>query len=207
MSWSPVGDRLAYFVRNEKYQTLIIQNVLTGKIESRFNIDTVDNPESPNFSPDGRTVVFSGLRTATGDIFRLDLESGEITNLTNDEFGDYAPVHSPDGRFIVYLARISGSQKLFRLDLDSGKKTQLTFGTQDEAAAKFLDADTLIFSSTATDPATPLTPDVARNGNIFNLWSLSLKNGRAPAVHRRARRRAVAGGAFQGRPGATARVR
>jgi len=177
MSWSPVGDRLAYFVRNEKYKTLIIQNVLTGKIERRFHIQTVDNPESPNIAPDGRTALFSGLRSATGDIFKLDLESGEITNLTNDTFGDLAPVYSPDGRFVVYLARISGSQKLFRLDLDTGKKTQLTFGTQDEAAAKFLNEDTLIFSSTATDPATPLTPDVARNGNIFNLWSLSLKNG------------------------------
>jgi hypothetical protein len=177
MSWSPVGDRIAYFVRNEKYKTLIVQNVLTGRIEERRNLESVDNPESPNISPDGRTVLFSGLRSATGDIFRLDLKTGEITNLTNDDFADYAPVHSPDGRFIVYLARVSGSQKLFRLDVDSGRKTQLTFGTQDEAAAKFLDADTIIFSSTATDPATPLTPEVARNGNIFNLWSLSLKNG------------------------------
>src|SRR6185436_7255212 len=84
---------------------------------------------------------------------------------------------SPDGRFIVYLARVSGSQKLFRLDIDSGKKTQLTFGTQDEAAAKFLNNDTLIFSSTATDPSTPLSPEIARNGNIFNLWTLSMKTG------------------------------
>jgi hypothetical protein len=177
MSWSPVGDRLAYFVRNEKYKTLIVQNVLNGRIERRIDMETVDNPESPNISPDGRTVLFSGLRSATGDVFRLDFETGEITNLTNDAFADYAPVYSLDGKFIVYLARISGSQKLFRLDLDSGRKTQLTFGTQDEAAAKFLDLDTLIFSSTATDPATPLTPEVARNGNIFNLWSLSLKTG------------------------------
>jgi hypothetical protein len=177
MSWSPVGDRIAYFVRKEKYKTLILQNVLTGKVDHRFNIETVDNPESPNISPDGRAVLFSGLRSAVGDLFRLDVSSGEITNLTNDEFADYAPVYSPDGRFVVYLARISGSQKLFRLDLDGGRKTQLTFGTQDEAAAKFLDADTVIFSSTATDPASPLTPDVARNGNIFNLWSLSLKTG------------------------------
>ena len=54
MSWSPVGDRLAYFVRNEKSKTLIIQNVLTGKIERRFPLESVDNPESPNISPDGR---------------------------------------------------------------------------------------------------------------------------------------------------------
>jgi hypothetical protein len=177
MSWSPVGDRLAYFVRNEKSKTLIIQNVLTGKIEHRFALATVDNPESPNISPDGNAVLFSGLRSATGDIFRLDITSGDITNLTNDDFADYAPIYSPDGSFIIYMARISGSQKLFRLNTKDGTKTQLTFGTQDEASVKFLNADTIVFSSTATDPATPLTPEEARNGNIFNLWSLSLKNG------------------------------
>jgi WD40 repeat protein len=177
MSWSPVGDRLAYFVRQEKYKTLIVQNVLTGKIEQRLNLASVDNPESPNISPDGRSVIFGGLRNAIGDIFKLDVTSGDVTNLTNDEFGDYGPVYSPDGRFIVYIARISGSQKLFRLDVDTGAKTQLTFGTQDEAAAKFLNADTIIFSSTATDPTTPLSPEIARNGNIFNLWTLSLKTG------------------------------
>ena len=32
-----------------------------------------------------------------------------------------------------------------------------------------------MFSSTATDPAKPLEPDVARNGNIYNLWTLNLK--------------------------------
>jgi hypothetical protein len=177
MSWSPVGDRIAYFVRKAKYKTLIVQNVLNGQIERRVDMVMVDEPQSPNISPDGRTVVFSALRNAIGDIYSLDFSTGQVANLTNDAFGDYGPAYSPDGRFLVYMARISGSHKLFRVDLDSGRKTQLTFGTQDEAAAKFLDQDTIIFSSTATDPATPLSPDVARNGNIYNLWSLSLKNG------------------------------
>src|SRR5205085_1717159 len=148
-----------------------------GRIERRIEMPSVDEASSPNISPDGRTVVFAGLRAAVGDIYSYDFNTQQITNLTNDAFADYAPVFSPDGKFIVYLARVSGAQKLFRLDLSTSKKTQLTFGTQDEAAAKFLNADTLIFPSTATDPATPLTPDLARNGNIFNLWSLSLKNG------------------------------
>ena len=54
MSWSPKGDRLAYFVRTEKERTLIIQNVLTRKIEERIPMKTVDEPESPSFSPDGQ---------------------------------------------------------------------------------------------------------------------------------------------------------
>ena len=177
MSWSPVGDRLAYFVRKEKSKTLIVQNVLNGRIERRIDMTMVDEPQSPAISPDGKTVVFSALRNAIEDIYSLELATQQVTNLTNDGFADYGPVYAPDGRSLVYVSRISGSQKLFRLDLGSGRKTQLTFGTQDESAAKFLDQDTLIFSSTGTDPATPLAPDVARNGNIFNLWSLSLKNG------------------------------
>ena len=32
-----------------------------------------------------------------------------------------------------------------------------------------------MFSSTATDPAVPLEPEVAKNGNIYNIWTLDLK--------------------------------
>jgi hypothetical protein len=138
---------------------------------------TVDEPESPSFSPDGMTIAIAGLRGAIGDIFTVDLDSQEIVNVTNDEFSDAAPVYSPDGRFLIYNARISGNQKLFRLDLDTKQKTQITFGTVDETAAHFIDQNTIVFSSTATDPAVPLDPAVARNGNIYNIWTLDLRNG------------------------------
>lgn len=177
MSWAPTGDRIAYFARTEKQRSLILQNVVTGKIEKRYYLSTVDVPESPEFSKDGRKVYFSALRNAIGDIFEIDLESSEVRNLTADDFADYAPTISPDGSFLVYLARISGNDKLFRLDLASGTKTQLTFGTQDEAAAQFLDASTLIFPSTAMDPAAPVDPEVVKNAQIFNLWTLDLKTG------------------------------
>jgi hypothetical protein len=177
LSWSPKGDRIAYFVRTAKERTLILQNVLTGVIEERIPIKTVDEPESPCFAPDGKTIAFAGLRSAIGDIFAVDLATKEIANLTNDNFADYGPVYSPDGKFIVYNARVSGNQKLFRLDLDTKKKTQLTFGTQDETSAQFIDDHTLVFSSTATDPTVPLEPEVAKNGNIFNIWTLDMPSG------------------------------
>ena len=177
MSWSGSDDRLAYFVRKGKYRSLIVQNVITRQVEELIDLNTVDAPESPDFSPDGHQVVFSALQNAVGDIYLLDLDTRELTNLTEDDFADYAPTFSPDGSYLVYVARISGFNKLFKLDLATREKTQLTFGTFSEAAAQFINEDTLVFSSTATDPLAPVDPEVAANGDIFNVWTLNLNNG------------------------------
>jgi hypothetical protein len=177
LAWSPAGDRLAYIVRRERNKVLIVQNVLNRKIEQRIELKGIDEPESPCFSPDGRRIVLSGMREGVADIFIVDLATKEATNVTKDDIANYGPTFSPDGSYVVYMARISGNEKLFKLDIASGKKTQLTFGTHDDAAAKFLDADTLIFPSTAADPNQAVEADIARNGATYNLWTLNLKTG------------------------------
>jgi hypothetical protein len=177
MAWGPGGDRIAYFVRFGKAKGLIVEDVVSRKVLQRLDLSTVDEPESPSFSPDGKSIVFSAMRNAKSDIFQVALDSGEVTNLTHDQFYNYAPTFSPDGQSIVYLARVSGNEKLFRLDLAARKTTQLTFGTHDDAAARFVDAETIVFSSTATDPTQSIDPEIARNDNIYNVWTLSLKTG------------------------------
>jgi hypothetical protein len=175
MSWSPQGDRLAYFVRTEKDRSLIVQNVVTKKIEVRIPLTTIDAPESPDFSPDGRLIAFSGMRGSVADIFTIDLQSKEVTNLTNDAFAQYSPTWAPDGKSLVYLTRVSGNEKVFRMDANGGNKVQLTFGTHDEGGVQFLDPNTLVFASTAVNPAEPIEPEVAKNGQIYNIWTLDLK--------------------------------
>ena len=176
MSWAPAGDRIAYFARTEKQKTLVLQNVVTGKIEKRIELKTVDMPESPDISPDGKQVAFAALQGATGDIFVVDIETGELKNVTKDDRGDFSPTWSPDGKSIVHLARVSQNDKLFRIDLATGERKQLTFGTHDDGGPQFMDADTLVFPSTAIDPNQSIPDDVQKNGNIYNIWTLNLKN-------------------------------
>ncbi len=177
IAWAPVGDTVAYFARTDAHKSLIIQNFVTKRTEQRHKLDTLDAPESPAFSPDGRTVAFAALAGGIADIYTVDLASGRLTNVTKDDLADYAPTYSPDGRTIVLTARVSGNDKLFRLDLASGQKTQLTFGSHDDTAARFYDAQTIVFTSTATDPRADIPTEVQQNGNIPNVWTLNLGTG------------------------------
>src|SRR5215213_6237874 len=65
---------------------------------------------APEWTPDGRSILFSALRKPDwelagrdSEIYRLDLASGALTALTSRDGPDAAPEVSPDGRTIAFL--------------------------------------------------------------------------------------------------------
>ncbi len=177
LAWAPKGDLIAYLARTGKARSLVLEEVVNAKTRARLRLSAVDEPESPAFTPDGTAVVLSAMQHGVRDLYRLDLATGALTNLTQDAFADYAPAVFPDGTAVVYVARISGFEKLFALDLRTGRKTQLTFGThEDNAPAVGPDGRTIYFASTAVGPVTG-GADFSVDGETFNIWSLDLSTG------------------------------
>ena len=180
MSWAPAGDRIALLrAHREEQDARSSRTSSRSKIEKRHRAqDAWTVPSRPTSARTAREVAFAALRGAVADIFIVNLESGEIRerHQRRTSATTRRPTR-PTASRCIYLARVSGNDKLFRLDLASGKKTQLTFGTHDDGGAQFIDDDTIVFPSTAVDPNQPIDPEVARNGNIYNIWTLNLKNG------------------------------
>jgi dipeptidyl aminopeptidase/acylaminoacyl peptidase len=65
---------------------------------------------APEWTADGRAILFSALRKSDwelagrdSEIYRLDVASDQLTQLTDRDGPDAAPEISPDGRMIVYL--------------------------------------------------------------------------------------------------------
>ncbi len=112
-----VGKTLGFKVTNKEVE----------KIEIEF-----DDPESPEMSKDGKTVIFSAIQNGQRDIFSLNLETKEVKNLTSDEQFDFGPSFAPDEKTIVYVADVSGYKKLFSLNLETQEKKQLTFDLSNE---------------------------------------------------------------------------
>lgn len=129
LSWAPDGDRVAFFVKKENYFILMIYDPIEGRKLEEIAIREITQCTSPSFSPDGRYVAFSGNREGRWDLFRYDLQSGQIENLTDDRFHNSNPAWSPDGQRIIYNRRIAQYDKIFSVEIGSPqRKTQLTTG-------------------------------------------------------------------------------
>lgn len=148
--FSPDGNYLAVFAKREKGRSLVLLDVLNGGVHRIYDMDEIEQQVAPAWSPDGRTIAFSGNRNGKFDIFLLDVESGTFRNFTDDNVFDSAPTFSPDGKSLVYVSVVGkGHAKLFRSDLDQpARRFQLTTGEWNENDPIFSpDGQRLYFTS------------------------------------------------------------
>jgi TolB protein len=58
--------------------------------------------EWPDISPDGRWVVFSRARSASGGLYLVEIDGSGVTQIVGPELQPYRPRWSPDGELIVF---------------------------------------------------------------------------------------------------------
>ena len=182
IGFDPRGDTVAFFARKGKRRSLYLASVLNGKIVRRVPI-AVDQAQAPCLLADGQHALLSAIKDGVSDIYRLNLASGYLENLTRDSFYDNDPQISPDGRLVAYTRRVSGHEKIFVFPLDQpDRKTQLTFGAHDDTAPYFApDGQTLYYSSTEDDEIYNLRALDLRTG-IIRQYTDALGGNMAPAV-------------------------
>ena len=166
IAFSPDGNRLALFAKRERGRSLVLFDVLDRKIERMIDME-IEQQHAPAWSADGRKVAFSGNLNGRFDIFLYDLESGAVTNLTDDEIYDGAPVFSPDGKTLVYSATVGKDHaQLFELDLAApAQRRRLTDGEWSDKDAVFSsDGSSIYFTSDRT--------------GIDNIWAFERATGR-----------------------------
>ena len=105
-------------------------------------------------SPDGKTIVFSGIGNGGKDLYLLDLTTNKVTRLTNTPDYENFPAFSPDGKTIVYQSAKSLDQPrhLFLRSLDGKHVRQLTSGTptSDSSPSFSRDGEKIVFCRSQT---------------------------------------------------------
>ena len=108
-------------------------SVRDAKIEIGKPINISNSPgydNQPAFTPDGQSVLFTSVRggrkpdpansAATGsDIYRYEIATERLSQVTNTPEAEYSPTVTPDGSHIsVIRVEADGTQRLWRFALD-----------------------------------------------------------------------------------------
>lgn len=95
---------------------------------------------APSWSADGKSLIFSAVRTANPDwdindpeIYSVEIATGQIRQLTDHRGPDRSPLVSPDGRFIAYTGFDEhwysyNVPKLYVMNTDGANPRMLTAG-------------------------------------------------------------------------------
>jgi serine/threonine protein kinase len=86
----------------------------------------------PDVSPDDRFVVFSSPRTGKFNVWRLELASGDLKQLTNGSIEQW-PLYSPDGKWIVYRSFAEAKAVFWKMPVDGGSATPIGESNLDTA--------------------------------------------------------------------------
>jgi TolB protein len=125
---------------------------------------------TPSLSRDGKSIAYASNRGGHWDIYTLDLQSGQISQLTNTAEYDSSPCWSPDGAFIAYETYQSGSLDIAILSMaDPGHKPiMLTEGpSSDHSPAWAPNGRQIAFISNRSGDADVWLADLNKTDNRF----------------------------------------
>ncbi|MFP4467546.1 MAG: hypothetical protein ACLFN2_01125 [Bacteroidales bacterium] len=101
-TWSPDGKQFAHVAIKKGVNQLVIVETDRPRQSREFRIPGVPSFNNPTWSPDGSYIVFNGLVDGRSDLYRFDLETKEVTQLTDDRYSYAHAAFSSDGRYLAF---------------------------------------------------------------------------------------------------------
>jgi len=129
-AFSPDGRYFAIAAKRKDRDDLVILDVKNGGREERRIHVGLNGLQTPQWSPDGQRLVFSGFSNGFTDLYIINRDGTGLQRLTNDKFADLHPSWSPDGKTIAFVTDRGGETdfdllrfgnlRIALLHLDSG---------------------------------------------------------------------------------------
>src|SRR5262245_59757078 len=81
---------------------------------------------APDWSPDGRKIVYASNASGNSEIYMLDTTTNRSSRLTNSPAIDTGPTYSPKGREIAFTSDRSGSPQIYVMDAEGLNARRVT---------------------------------------------------------------------------------
>jgi hypothetical protein len=133
VGWSPDEEYIAVAAQHGARDALWILEAGSG--DAAFvHVPNLDALERPDWSPAEARVVFTGMKHGQVDLYMMDVDGANLTQLTDDLWEERAPRWSPDGRTVAFASDRAGSTGLdiWLLDVKHGDLDPLRVAPGDQ---------------------------------------------------------------------------
>src|SRR5579859_1591019 len=116
VAWSPDSREVVYSMAGSLWR-----QQLDSKIAQQLT-DGSGYDYQPDWSPDGKRVVYVSYQNDAMELWLLDLAAGKSVELTSGGAVNVEPRWSPDGKRIVFVSTLYNKRfHIFRADINDGK--------------------------------------------------------------------------------------
>lgn len=103
---------------------------------------------NPDWSPDGKQLLFTTAQTGHLQIYLLDVATGATRKLTDTAVNEHQPRWSPDGKRIMFTSERDGNHEIYVMAADGSQPQNLTRdGSFDSDPAWSPDGKRILFGS------------------------------------------------------------
>lgn len=178
-TWSPDSRYFAFVTFSRGQNRLMLVDTYNDS-RQELSIDGVPYFNYPTWSPDGQSIVVSGLVDGISDLYSVDLQTRRTTQLTHDPWCNIHPTWSGDGQTLVFstdrpsaLNSTGKGYSLATLNLHSGEISVLdVFPTADNLNPMFSGNNTDIYFLSNCDGFRNLYKHNIHTGRTFRLTNL-----------------------------------
>lgn len=110
-TWSPDSKRFAFDVYQKGRSVLVIKDIFKGKKTQKIKIPGVSAFSNPAWSPDGKSIVVSGLVNGQTDLYQYTLKSKKVKRLTFDAYSEILPTWNTEGTQLAYSTDALSQQR------------------------------------------------------------------------------------------------
>jgi Tol biopolymer transport system component len=127
-AWSPDGKKIVFRTHDDLRANIGTINLNgTGYTEFHLNSQIIDSqPAWQPLTGGGDKIVFTSERDGNPEIYVMEADGGNQTNLTNHPAADATPVWSPDGTRVAFTSDRSGRSNLYVMDAGGGNVRAVT---------------------------------------------------------------------------------
>jgi TolB protein len=105
----------------------------------------------PTMSSDNKTIAYASPGEKGFELFTRDLETGEVSQLTQNEVDDWAPSWSPQADKIVFSSDREDNVDLYIIDLSTLTMTRITQHQAEDINPYWAATDKILFNSNRAD--------------------------------------------------------